>query len=64
MVAKNGDGPQIPTVPTIVLAKKIASGETVATGAMACVGLLSVSECLAELEDFDVEIATSGALLE
>ncbi len=54
IIAKNGDGPQIPTIPAIVLAKKIAKGEFPAVGAMPCVGLVSLSEYLEELSAFEV----------
>ena len=42
IVAKSGDGPQIPTIPAIVLAKKIARGGFDKHGAMPCVGLVDL----------------------
>ncbi len=54
IVAKNGDGPQIPTIPAIVIAKKIARGDFPVVGAMPCVGLVSLSEYLEELSSFEV----------
>lgn len=54
IIAMNGDGPQIPTIPAIVLSKKIAKREFPAAGAMPCVGLVSLTEYLEELSAFEV----------
>ncbi|MEZ5792750.1 MAG: SDR family NAD(P)-dependent oxidoreductase [Nitratireductor sp.] len=54
IIAKDGDGPQIPTVPAIVLAARIARGELLRAGAYPCVGLVSLEDYLAELEGFAV----------
>jgi len=54
IIAKNGDGPQIPTIPAIILAKKLASDELLETGAKPCVGLVSLDEYLNELKEFNV----------
>ncbi len=56
IIAKNGDGPHIPTVPAIILAKKLAKGELSLIGSHPCVGLVSLEEYLAELKGFDIEI--------
>jgi len=55
VIALDGDGPQIPTIPAIILAKKIVSGELTEIGAKACVGLVTVDEYLNELKDFNVQ---------
>jgi len=55
IIAKEGDGPQIPTIPSIVLAKKLISGELTTTGAEACVGLVTVDEYIFSLKDFSVQ---------
>jgi hypothetical protein len=54
IIAKNGDGPQIPCVPAILLAKKLALRQPVPTGAMACVGLVTLEDYLEELKIFAV----------
>lgn len=54
IVAKNGDGPQIPTVPAIILARRLHHGEAIAPGARACVGLVSLDDYLAELMRFSI----------
>lgn len=55
MIAKDGEGPRIPTVPAIVLARKAARRQLAFTGARACVGLVTLDEYLAELAAFPIE---------
>ncbi len=54
IIAKNGDGPQIPTIPAIILAKKIIRGQIAQSGALPCVAMVSLEEYLAELKEFAV----------
>ena len=54
IVAKAGDGPQIPCVPAILLAKKLAEGNAMPAGARPCVGLVSLQDYLDELARFAV----------
>ncbi len=54
IIALDGDGPYIPTIPAIVLAKKIISDQFSTRGAMACVGLVSLEEYLHELKHLKV----------
>lgn len=54
IIAKNGDGPQIPCVPVIVLAKRLAGGEQLKAGAYPCVGLISLEEYMVELKEFNI----------
>ena len=49
IVAKDGDGPQIPCVPAILLASDWARGEEMARGAYACVRLVSLEDYSREL---------------
>ena len=56
IVAGSGDGPQIPCVPAILLARRLyEKGPGIAAGAMACVGLIRLEDYLAELERFDIK---------
>ena len=55
IIAKDGDGPQIPTIPAIILAKKLAAGEAMESGAKPCVGLITLDEYLDELKDFNIQ---------
>jgi hypothetical protein len=54
IIALNGDGPQIPCAPAIVLARKLAGGTMPGGGALACVGLVTLEECLAELKPYAI----------
>jgi len=54
IIAKKGDGPQIPTIPTIVLAKKLVNGCLNYRGATPCVGMVELEEYLNELKGFSV----------
>jgi hypothetical protein len=55
IIGMDGDGPYIPTIPSVVLTKKLLSGTLTQTGAMACVGLVSLEEYLAELTHLNVQ---------
>lgn len=55
IIALNSDGPNIPTIPAIVLAKKLYRGELNLIGAMPCVGLVSLDEYLEELKEFAIK---------
>jgi NAD(P)-dependent dehydrogenase (short-subunit alcohol dehydrogenase family) len=52
--AAAGDGPQIPAMPAVVLARKKADGMLTARGATPCMGLFDLDEALAALADYDV----------
>ena len=55
IIGKNGDGPQIPCVPAILLARMLSRGDAPAPGACACVGLIGLEDYLEELKRFDVK---------
>jgi hypothetical protein len=55
IVARDGDGPYIPTVPAAVLARKIIAGTFVRTGAMPCMGMITLREYLDEIEHLKVK---------
>jgi len=52
--AAAGDGPQIPAMPAVVLARKKADGTLKTRGAMPCMGLFELEEALAALADYDI----------
>ena len=54
IVARDGDGPHIPTIPSIILAKKLCQNAIQQTGAIPCIGLVTLEEYLAELNSFAV----------
>lgn len=53
--AENGDGLLIPCIPAILLALKLARGETKSIGAQPCMGLITLEEYLAALGDFAIQ---------
>lgn len=52
LVARNGDGPQIPATAAIVLARKLARGTLPGSGARPCLDLFTLEEFMAALEGF------------
>jgi len=58
IIAKHGDGPQIPTIPAIILAKRIAQNKEKLRGAHPCIGLVSLEEYLTELSEFSITTHT------
>ena len=59
LVARHGDGLCIPSVPAIIMAKKIANDEVNKTGATPCLDLITMDEYLEVLSEFDIEWQTS-----
>lgn len=55
LTARSGDGPYIPCMPAILLAKKLAVGELNETGAYPCMGFITKDEYLGALADMDIE---------
>lgn len=55
LIARAGDGPNIPCVPSILLAKKLARGQVNQTGAFPCVDLINLDEYLAALSPLQIE---------
>lgn len=55
IIARNGDGPYIPCIPSIVLTKKIINGSLTQTGAMPCIDLITLEEYQDALAEFDCE---------
>lgn len=55
LIAYNGDGPNIPTIPAIILAKKLYNGKFKTKGAFACTGIVSLEECLDELKPYKIK---------
>ncbi len=54
LIAEKNHGPHIPCGAAIALARKLGSGESLPTGAMACVGLLTVDEFLEPLRGLSI----------
>ena len=60
MIARQVHGPNIPCVPAIILARRIAGGERVAPGARPCLDLISLDELLTAIEHLDIVTFVSG----
>lgn len=56
IIARKNHGLYIPTIPAIVLAKRIYRGEYQDIGAKPCVELVSLDELLAEMKDYDISV--------
>ncbi len=54
LIAGSGHGPEIPAVPAIVLARKLAAGERPGPGAFPCLGLFTVNEFMHEVRGWDI----------
>lgn len=55
IIAKNGDGPQIPCIPAIILAKKLINREIKKRGAFPCMDMVTLEEYMCELNEFAIE---------
>lgn len=51
----SGHGPNIPCIPSIVLAQKLARGEITQTGATPCLDLITLDEYLEALSEYDIK---------
>lgn len=59
IIARQGHGPNIPCMPVILLARKLAGGEAVPPGARPCLDLIALDEYLGALEGLDVSVVTA-----
>lgn len=57
IIAKNNHGPNIPCIPSIVLAQKIAQQNFAETGATPCIGKISLKEYMGALDGLDIHHA-------
>ena len=54
LLAEQGHGPYIPTLPAVILAKKLARNELPLTGATACLELFTLAEFFTEVADLSI----------
>lgn len=54
LLAEAGDGPYIPTLAAVILAKRMAEGRMHGTGAIPCMGLISLSEFYMEFKSLAI----------
>ncbi len=50
VIAPNNHGPEIPCMPAILIARKLADGSLAQSGALACMGVLALADFLPEFE--------------
>ena len=60
LTALSGDGPYVPCMPAILLAKKLARNEISKKGAYPCVGFITLGEYLSALEPLDISWETNN----
>jgi hypothetical protein len=60
LTASDGDGLNVPTLASVILARKLARGEAVPRGAMACFGLVPLAEFDAEFAHFKITTSVAG----
>jgi len=54
LIAEHGHGPEIPAIPAVILAKKLATGARPSPGARPCLGLFTLTELMTELADLPI----------
>ncbi len=55
IVEKHGYGLYIPSMPSIIMARKFANGEITETGAKPCLDIITLDEYLEALSELDIE---------
>ncbi|HJP69366.1 MAG TPA: saccharopine dehydrogenase NADP-binding domain-containing protein [Sphingomicrobium sp.] len=61
MVARRAHGPNIPCIPAIILARRIAAGQQFESGARPCLDLIDLEELMGAMAPFDVTTCAVGA---
>ncbi len=59
LVAKGGDGPNIPTLPALAILRTLADGRRFSPGASACVGILPLAAIESEFRPFQITCRSS-----
>ena len=54
IIARSGDGPNIPVIPVILIARKLARGAKLAAGARPCLDVITLDEYRDAFADLDV----------
>jgi len=60
MIARQVHGPNIPCLPAIILARRIAAGGRMAPGARPCLDLIDLNELLTAMKDLDITTSAHG----
>lgn len=59
LVARSGHGPYVPALASVALAKRLAAGLEIRTGALPCHGLVPLADILAEAQGLDIACTTN-----
>lgn len=62
LVAGQNHGPEVPCTPAILLAARLARGESLPRGAYPCLGLLSIDDIANGLSDYSITMTTEEEL--
>ena len=54
LIARSGDGPYVPAMASVILAKRLVAGEGPPPGATPCFGLFPLADFEAEVADLDI----------
>lgn len=54
LIARSGDGPYVPAMAAVILAKRLVAGQRLEAGAMPCFGLFTLAEFEVEVADLDI----------
>ncbi len=57
LIAQAGDGPYIPCIPSILLAKWLARGQVTQRGAAPCMGLITLGDYLEALKNLEIKVS-------
>ena len=60
MIARQAQGPNIPCMPAIILARRIAAGHALEPGARPCLDLIDLEELLGAIAHLDITTTTRG----
>lgn len=55
LIARNGDGPNVPAAASVAIVRALANGTLAARGALPCLGIVSLPEILDVLKPFAIE---------
>jgi saccharopine dehydrogenase-like NADP-dependent oxidoreductase len=58
LIARQNQGPYVPVIAAVLVARKLARGELADRGATPCVGMISLEEFEAEVADLEIEVAS------
>jgi hypothetical protein len=61
LVARDNQGPYVPTIPSVIVARRLARGELDMVGAMPCLGLFTQHDFEAEVADLPITIEARSA---